>query len=264
MNTTAIQSQTTTSTTSQGVIGQASMNLRALMIEAVSVQRGIDAKTGSVSDKLLTIAKAYQDKETIGKEDETNSDKFLNACATDEAFIKSSDAGDSQVDKLPRCYTQAKSNIKAALNYGINLDDYSSESALRKDVQKVRQGKGQSPLNAAMSTFKKEIESLPEAKAIELMKQFNALAKQALLELVPVEPVKVSTVSASDLLTTIMQALEVDKDMATALVDDGIESVQDVVEMGLDLADIDGIDDDLALELESRAVTFQLANTTSH
>ena len=98
---TATNEAAPTSTTTN-IIGQAATNLRALMIEAVIVQRSIDSKSGGVSDKLLKIAVHYQDSATIDKEDDTNADKFLSACETDERFIKSTDAGDNQVDKLPR------------------------------------------------------------------------------------------------------------------------------------------------------------------
>ena len=178
-------------TTTTSVIGQASVNLRALMIEAVLAQRSIDSKGATVSNKLLSIATVYQVKDTIDTESEENASKFLNACATDESFIKSSDAGDNQCDKLPRCYTQAKSNIKAALNFGIDLSQFNSESALRKAVSELRATKNKKgTLAGELISFKKEIEALPEAQALALLKQFSALTKVALTKLVPVEPVK--------------------------------------------------------------------------
>lgn len=177
------------------VIGKRSDTMHSLIIEAVKVQRGVDKKVSTVSNSLLDVAKAYQERKTIGNVNESNSDKFLAGCDTEETFIKSKEAGHQQVDKLPRCWTQAKSNIKAAINYGIDLKDYTSESALRKAVAKVRAGlAGKDPFNETMKALKKDLEALPPAKALIILQdvvlEVHEAIKEALAEVLPVEPAK--------------------------------------------------------------------------
>jgi hypothetical protein len=164
--------------------------LRSLILDSVTAQKAIDKKEGTVSDKLLKLAKPYQDSTTIGNYSEESADKFISDCKDQESFIRSKEARGKQVDKLPRCWTQAKSNIKAALIHGIDLSKYESESALRKAVTKARSArKGTNPVGEAMATFKKDLESMPEAQALEILKQAQAAVAAALQAIVPVEPV---------------------------------------------------------------------------
>ena len=173
-------------------VGQQSQGMRDLIIDSVKAQRSADKAAGSISNKLLVLAVAFQEAKTIGKvsKDDSAGEGFVLACKGHEDFIRSSDAKRSQVDKLPRCWTQAKSNIKAAINLGLDLTKYSSESALRKDVAKARAAaKGTNAVDASFKALRKELDSLPEATAIDLMKQITALALQAIQELVPNEPI---------------------------------------------------------------------------
>lgn len=173
-------------------IGKKCDDMRALIIEAVKCQRVVDKKSGGVSNKLLELAKVYQPKTSIGhiSLDERSAEGFVDACKMHEDFIKSKDAMSNQCDKLPRCWTQAKSNIKAAINFGIDLASYASESALRKAVAKMRKAQaGTDPVKEALSAFKKEIEALPADTAVDLMAQITELAKQAIAALVPNEPI---------------------------------------------------------------------------
>ena len=175
-------------------VQMAADNMQDLMIIAVKTERQTDGKLGKVSNTLLELAKKHQKAATVGKASDNNSEQFITVCKEVETYIKSMSAGRNQVDKLPRCWTQAKSNIKAALEFGIKLSDYHSESALRKDVGKARKAaQGIDPVAASLAAFKKEIEALEPAIALDLMTQLTALAAQAIAQLVPVAPVKLAT-----------------------------------------------------------------------
>lgn len=167
------------------------VTMRDLILEAVKTQTAVSKREGFVSDKLLKLAKPFQDKVSIGTYNEASADGFLDACKEQESFIRSKEARGQQVDKLPRCWTQAKSNIKAAMIHGLKLSDFNSESALRKAVSKARNAhKGSDPVNDAVNAFKADIQKLPRDTALKLMKEANAAVAAALASLVPVEPQK--------------------------------------------------------------------------
>ena len=106
-----------------------------VLTEAVKHQGTIDrarkrineAQTG-VSHELFLVAQdtAAQDVET-----------FVSLCEQAEAEYKAS-KGKRAKANIPKQWTQAKSNIKAALNFGLNLKDYSTESAMRKALLEAR------------------------------------------------------------------------------------------------------------------------------
>ena len=112
------------------------LTMRDVLIEAVQVETSIeDLRTevknlsGGVSQHLLKVAQGF-----------TTAKAFLSACEIDEAWIKSDDAYANKVDKLPRCWTQAKSNIKAAFKHGLDLSSYEKEFDMRKDLNDKRKG----------------------------------------------------------------------------------------------------------------------------
>lgn len=102
--------------------------MRDLIGLAVTVDRTIKAMKGGVADQLLRFAK---DSDTV--------EAFIGACAVEEEWIKSSDAGDLRTDKLPDCWTQAKSDIKSAWSKGLDPKKYPTYSKLKQ--AKVALGK---------------------------------------------------------------------------------------------------------------------------
>ena len=127
-----------------------------VMIEAIAQQGDMDeAKSGgvAVSAHLLTLAKTFKlvgTSPTGNKEFKGECSGFLGECFQQEVWAKSSDAGIHQVDAIPRCWTNAKATIKAAMVLGIALEGFETESELRKAVQ-----------------AKREDDKAPEAGAIE-------------------------------------------------------------------------------------------------
>lgn len=69
--------------------------------------------------------------EVVKKDVIKSADAFIARCEKAEAQYKLETKGKKNI---PRCWTQAKSNIKRALQYGINVSEYDTESKLRKDV----------------------------------------------------------------------------------------------------------------------------------
>lgn len=106
--------------------------MRDLIGLAVTVDRTIKAMKGGVADQLLRFAK------------ESNTvEEFIGACTTEEEWIKSSDAGDLQTERLPDCWTQAKSDIKGAWSKGLDPKKYTTYSKLKQ--AKVALGKTDAP-----------------------------------------------------------------------------------------------------------------------
>lgn len=163
----------------KNIIGNRADTLRDIMLLAAESQNGLDKAINTVSNKLLVVAKSFQEKENIkakpdGERVEANSLKFVTATKGEEAFIKSKEAGDLQRASLPRCWTQAKSNIKAAIELGIDLAKYTSEAALRKEVIRVRGLKSANPIDQAVSEFKKMLKAVTEDEALAVLKQATA------------------------------------------------------------------------------------------
>ena len=119
------------------------LTMRDVILEASQATQGIEDHkkgiqnlTSSVSNHLLTCAKGIGSSDVEG---EDKSSLFMAACTVQESFIKSDEAGKDKLDKLPRCWINPKSNIKAAIDLGVDLDKYLTESDLRKDLTKLRQ-----------------------------------------------------------------------------------------------------------------------------
>ena len=162
--------------------------VRQVLLDAVKQQRQIDKAEGSTSNRLLIVARQYQRKDEVGKEEEANAERFLKVVTDHEKWLKSEEAGRQKCKTIPRAFSQAKSNIKAALCFGLDLNKYETESALRKDVNKIRKGKSANPIDSGFAALKKAVAVMPESEALELLKQFEGLANEVLHRLVPVEP----------------------------------------------------------------------------
>ena len=114
------------------------ISLRDVILEAIEVQASKDdAKDGTlaVSQHLLVCAKRFCD----GKTKQLDVELFLTACLAEEKFIKSDEAGKNKQDKVPHCWSTAKSNIKqGAINFDMSPANYSTESKFRKDLNEAR------------------------------------------------------------------------------------------------------------------------------
>lgn len=99
----------------QGIIDKADKQ-----IESVRDQR--EGAISSISEELMEVAKPFG----------TDYERFLDACKAEEKWLKSDEAGSKKVTTIPRCFIQAKSNIKQAMKLGLDPNDYKSESELRK------------------------------------------------------------------------------------------------------------------------------------
>ena len=158
-------------TIAQGVI----VGLPAAMIQAVKAQRATDKLSSGTSKAMLEAAKALQSCDTLGTVCDTNSDLFDSACTVQETFIRSTEARGYRVDKLPRYWTNPKSQIRSAINFGIDLAKYDTESKLRKAVAAKRaELKGSDALGNAIKQFAKQCESVDETVYLEAIKQASA------------------------------------------------------------------------------------------
>jgi len=101
--------------------------LTSLFTEACRTQVAIDKANGrklAVGNELLALAKASP-----------SLNDFLAECDTLEATHKASNKKDTTV---PRVWTQAKSNLKAAIKLNIDLTGHGTESSMRKALNDKR------------------------------------------------------------------------------------------------------------------------------
>lgn len=113
------------------------LTMRDVMLEAVAAQAMLDDGKDSqkaVSQHLMVSARRYID----GATNKLDVEMFLTACKQEENYIKSDAAGANKVDRIPRCWTQAKSNIKAAAEFDISPADHKTEASMRKALNEAR------------------------------------------------------------------------------------------------------------------------------
>lgn len=93
------------------------LTFRSCMTDAVHAAR----KAGSVGTKLLKLARSC-----------TDTEQFLARCQAEEDWILSDEAGQMKEVELPKCWTQAKSDIKQGWNAGVDPKDVTSYHKLRE------------------------------------------------------------------------------------------------------------------------------------
>jgi len=93
------------------------LTFRSCMADAVIATR----KAGSVGTKLLKLAR-----------DCTDVEMFLARCQAEEDWVLSEEAGQSQELEVPKCWSQAKSDIKRGWELGINPKDVTSYHKMRE------------------------------------------------------------------------------------------------------------------------------------
>jgi len=94
-------------------------------------------KKASIADCFMSAAQIYITDKPDG-EPMPKDHAFLMACKAQEDFSKSTEAGLNQWDKIPANWSQMKSNIKAAYNKGIDINDFEYESKMREELNNIR------------------------------------------------------------------------------------------------------------------------------
>ena len=116
-----------------------------VLSDAVSVERAYAKGSASVASALLALACATN-----------KADDFKSACVSAEEWIKSDEAGANKLEdneKMPRAWTQAKSDIAAGLDAGLNPSDYPTYSKFK--AAKVEARKSSASV-AALNTADKD------------------------------------------------------------------------------------------------------------
>lgn len=109
---------------------QPNNTFRSVMVYAINAERSV----GSVCNDLFKLAQKCKDV-----------DFFLSQCEKEESWALSKEAGPSQCDEIPTCWTQAKSDIKAAMKQGHDLStfpSYSKMKAAKVETNRQRQAGG--------------------------------------------------------------------------------------------------------------------------
>lgn len=161
-----------------------SLTFQNAMIDAIKAEQVVEtgkAKKSIVSQELMDLAEQFVNGEKfiIGQApnglQEFRSETptgFLGACYEAEQWAKSDAAGKNKVEKIPTCWSTAKSNIKAAwVDFGMLVTDYDSESALRKELNEQRKERNAKDNDGA---------AMPQATSdnTKLLQLFNVLQGQ--------------------------------------------------------------------------------------
>lgn len=159
------------------------MTFQQVMIDAIKAEQVVEtgkAKKSIVSQELMELAAQFVTGKKFNVGAAPNGLKefrsevpsgFLGACYEAEQWAKSDAAGVNKVEKIPTCWSTAKSNIKAAfVDFGLLVTDYDTESALRKDLNEKRKARAS----------EETPEGMPEATADnnDLLRMFHVLQGQ--------------------------------------------------------------------------------------
>jgi hypothetical protein len=162
----------------------------SIITDAVNTETIYSKGSGSVASALFALAKSCN-----------SSDDFSSGCATAEKWLKSEEAGAIRLvegGRLPRCWVQAKSNIAAGLNQGLNPNDYKTASAFKKAkvegnkaAEKVAEIgvkdalhsvtlQSDSPMSAPMAELVAIVAKLSNQQASKMIANWTSQAKSAL------------------------------------------------------------------------------------
>jgi len=185
------------------------LTIHDVMVEAIeqdSNRQEVKEAGIAVSDHLVMIALKY--KTNVGtapngrKEFKGEPVGFLGACFEQEQWAKSDSAGVHKIDKLPRCWIDAKTVIRKSMAEGISLKGKSlaklkelNKEATEGSKERAGKGKEQTETASQFQTILNALyalhESLPEAEREQLQSDIvvTHTKYQAMLQaVVPVEP----------------------------------------------------------------------------
>lgn len=127
-----------TSTKTGAVNGQhpQALTIRDVLLESIEAQKSIEAqqkRIEKVEDKISEVRQSVADHLMVAaKPFGGDYDRFNAACKEHMAWLKSDEAGKHKVDKIPRCFVQAKSDIIGAMKEGLKPQDFQSYSKLKE------------------------------------------------------------------------------------------------------------------------------------
>ena len=107
-----------------------SVHATSVLKACVVSQRAIDAQAVKTSDLILNLFKEC-----------LTASEFKTACTAAEGTYKAKQIKASKDDSLPRCWTQAKSDLIGAAKAGINVLEMASVSQAKREKIKVGKAK---------------------------------------------------------------------------------------------------------------------------
>ena len=135
----------------------------------LTAQRAIDGHAVKTSDLILNLYKECG-----------NVVEFKAACTAAEADYKAKCLKASKVDKLPRCWSQAKSDLVAADKAGVNVMDVASVSQAKREkilAKKVKTEADKQHANAGKSDEDTAHTSSTSNKFIQLGEALEGLSE---------------------------------------------------------------------------------------
>ena len=142
---------------------------KAVLREAVKSQARIEAQVVKISEQILNLYKMS-----------TSAQEFKEACSGAETEYKTTCAKAGTSDNLPRCWTQAKSDIMGAVGAGIDVKACVSVSqAKRQKIEKNKEKVSKEKAHANAGPAKSEDDvSLSNNKFVVLSELLGQLSEE--------------------------------------------------------------------------------------
>lgn len=176
-------------------------------------------KKGTLSDHFMDAAKMYILRPPVEGEEMAEDHAFLVACSLQEKASKSDSAGLYQWDKVPASWSQMKSNIKQAYNMGLDINTFTSESAMRKELNTLRKEakeQNKTPEQRAQEQVESALSEMVEGENTIISQRVFAIV-EACKDLTPAQVGDVENILGATLENILlMKQLVIDTDMESA------------------------------------------------
>lgn len=122
------------------------LTIRDVLLESIEAQKSIEkeqAKIEKIEGTVQEVRQSVAEHLMITAQPfGTDYDRFNAACKEQMQWLKSDEAGKNKVDKIPRCFVQAKSDIIGAMKEGLNPASFKNYANLKEAKVEARKGSG--------------------------------------------------------------------------------------------------------------------------
>jgi hypothetical protein len=225
-------------TTESAQLGADTMPTRDMRLDHILIKMAVHAQVAinEATTQIEAIRKAQQVPEKtkirvymldVFKSQNGDLDVFLSWAESEETYIKSDGAGEMKVDSLPRCWVQAKSDIKNGVNkHGLNPASFETDSEYQIALNSARKAAKESSTAGAT----------PVTADTQLNSRLSALA--GLFEMAP-------ETTQDEIISYLDELIENVREVAKGL------GVDEITESPEELEDAEDVDAELARELQA-------------
>jgi hypothetical protein len=117
---------------------QTTENPHSLIIDCARAEQGANEVRAKLSERMLGFSKGFVNQET----EEFDVEAFKKACATEETWLKSDEAGENKANRIPNAWRQYKSDIvRLCTDFQGSPADYKTYADLKADLNDLRRQK---------------------------------------------------------------------------------------------------------------------------